>query len=266
MDKVFNSHIIEVIPNKLIFNFINIEDYDEAFKKFVDSKIVSTYNSTYDVEDIELVKLQIKEWFDEKKNDESKKAGFVAEFICHLYLNHLAFEQHFLFSNLEEKGSMKKGFDGLYTLDREMWIYESKSSLHTTTSANHNSNIGEAYRDMRDKLNGSKKNEKGNPISPWDNAVNHAIISNIDDDEKTLIDNLKAFRKKFIKKEYENIENFNVIPSSTIFLENKWATIDNGDLKDKLEGLISKYKYKKMNIICINKKSIDSFIRYINGL
>lgn len=265
MDKVFNSHIIEVIPNKLNFNFINIEDYDEAFKKFVDSQIVSTYNSTFDVEDIELVKVQIQEWFDEKKNDENKKAGFVAEFICHLYLNYLAFEQHFLFSNLEEKGSMKKGFDGLYKLENEMWIYESKSSLHTTTTANHNSNISEAYRDIRDKLNGSKKNDLGNPISPWDNAVNHAIIANINNNE-SLIDNLKTFRKKFIKKDYENIENFNVIPSSTIFLEDKWTTIDNDDLQEKLEKLIQKYKYQKMNVICINKKSIDNFIRYINGI
>lgn len=261
----FDVKVINVNIDKLAFHFINIEDYDKSFKKLIDNYIVSIYDSTFDNEDIALVKQQLKEWFEEKRSDENKKAGFVAEFICHLYINQLSYEQHFLFTNLEEQGSMKKGFDGLYHMDNEMWIYESKSSLYTTDSANHNSNIGEAYRDIRDKLQGKKVNKHGNPISPWNNAVNHASVANIDDNE-TLLQNLKEFRKRFIKKDFENIKNFNVIPSSTIFLEDRWGNIDSSDLETKLKSLIDKYEYKKMNIICINKKSIDSFVRYINDL
>lgn len=261
----FDATVINIDIDKLIFHFINIEDYDESFKQLIDNYIVSIYDSTFDDEDILLVKQQLKVWFKEKKSDENKKAGFVAEFICHLYINQLDYEQHFLFTNLEEQGSMKKGFDGLYQMDDEMWIYESKSSLSATTSANHNSNIGEAYRDIRDKLQGKKVNNHGNPISPWNNAVNHASVANIDDKE-TLIQNLKEFRNRFIKKDFENIKNFNVIPSSTIFLEDKWGNIDNLNLETKLKSLINKYEYRKMNIICINKKSIDSFVRYINGI
>ncbi|MDN5113052.1 hypothetical protein D3M61_02170 [Aliarcobacter butzleri] len=263
MSKIFDSNVIEIVKDKLTFHFINIENYDEAFKSFINNKIVSIYDSTFDEKDIELVKIQIKEWLDEKGADENKKAGFVAEFMCHLYINYLKFEQHFLFSNLEEKGSMKKGFDGLYKLDNEMWIYESKSSIATTKTADHNSNIGEAYRDVKAKLNGTKTNKFGNPISPWDNAVHHAEIAKIKDN-KTLIENLKEFRNRFIKKDFENIKNFNVIPSSTIFLEDRYSVIDNDDLKDKLEKLIKKYDYKKMNVLCINKKSVNDFIGYIN--
>lgn len=265
MSKIFDSNVIEIVKNKLTFHFINIEDYDEAFKSFINSKIVSIYNSTFDDKDIALVKIQIKEWLDEKSGDENKKAGFVAEFMCHLYINHLNFEQHFLFSNLEEQGSMKKGFDGLYRLDSEMWIYESKSSIDTTETANHNSNIGEAYRDIKAKLNGTKTNKHGNPISPWDNAIHHAELAKINDNE-SLIENLKKFRNRFIKKDFEDIKNFNVIPSSTIFLEEKYSAIDNDDLQNKLEKLIKKYDYKKMNVLCINKKSVNDFIGYINEI
>lgn len=264
MSKIFDSNVVEIIKDKLNFHFINIENYDEAFKSFIDSKIVSIYNSTFDDKDIELIKIQIREWLAEKSKDEKKKAGFVAEFMCHLYINNLKFEQHFLFANLEEKGSMKKGFDGLYKLDEEMWIYESKSSISTTDKANHNSNIGEAYRDIKAKLAGTKTNTHGNPISPWENAVHHAEVAKVINN-KTLIENLKEFRNRFITKNFEDIKNFNIIPSSTIFLEDAYSTIDNDDLKDKLEKLIiKKYDYKKMNVLCINKKSVDDFIGYIN--
>jgi hypothetical protein len=265
-NNLFSATIINVSDDdKLIFHFINIKDYEESFKDLIDKYIVSIYNNTFDNEDILLVKEQLKEWFEEKKGDENKKAGFVAEFICHLYINNLNYKQHFIFENLEEKGSMKKGFDGLYKMNDEMWLYESKSSLSTTISANHNSNISEAYRDIRDKLQGKKVNKHGNPISPWSNAVHHVSVADIDNNE-TLIQNLKEFRNRFINKDFENIKNFNVIPSSTIFLEDKWGSINSSDLEIKLKSLTSKYEYNKMNIICINKKSIDSFIEYINDI
>jgi len=154
---------------------------------------------------------------------------------------------------------MKKGFDGVYEFENEMWLYESKSSLFSTIGANHNSNVSEAYRDIRDKLNGTKG------LNPWGNAVHHASVAKIDDNEN-LIENLKKFRNRFILEDYENIKNFNVIPSSTLFLEHGWIEIDNDELKDKLEKLINRYEYKKMNVICINKKSISNFIGYINGI
>lgn len=258
----FNVNVIEVSKNKLYFHFINIKDYDKTFKEFINESITSIWNGILGDNDLDDVRIEIKNWFDGKDN--KKKAGFIAEFFCHLYMKSLGYEQHFIFQNLEEQGSMKKGFDGLYQLNNEMWLYESKSSLHTTVNASHNLNIGEAYNDIDKKIQGKKLDSNNNPISPWSNAMYHASLSQVKQD-KSLIENLNLFKKRFNKKDFENIKNFNVIPSSTIFLEDKWTTIDDDDLKVKLERLIKKYKYKKMNILCINKKSIENFIGYING-
>jgi hypothetical protein len=258
----FNANVIEVTKNKLYFHFIDIEDYYEAFREFINESITSIWNGILGDNDLDDVLIEIKDWFDGK--DYKKKAGFIAEFFCHLYMKSLGYEQHFIFQNLEDKGSMKKGFDGLYQFNDEMWIYESKSSLHTTQDASHNSNIGEAYNDIDKKLQGKKLDNNYKPISPWNNAINHASLLQVSPD-KSLIENLNSFKKRFNRKDFENIKNFNVIPSSTIFLEDKWTTINHDDLKVKLERLIKKYKYKKMNILCINKKSIESFIGYIDG-
>lgn len=252
---------MEVIRDKLSFHFINIEDYDEAFKKFINESITSIWNGILGDNDLDDVLIEVKNWFDGK--DDKKKAGFIAEFFCHLYMKSLDYEQHFIFQNLEEQGSMKKGFDGLYQLNDEMWLYESKSSLHTTEDANHNSNIGEAFHDIDKKLQGKKLDSNNNPISPWNNAISHASLLQVNPD-KSLIENLSSFKKRFNKKDFNNIKNFNVIPSSTIFLEDNWTAIDHDDLKNKLQKLIKNYEYKKMNILCINKKSIESFIRYID--
>ena len=260
----FNNQVIEVFPNKLTFHFINIENYDSAFINFIDSNIVSVYNSTYEPDDISLIKMQIKDWLDQKSSDEKKKSGFIAEFICHLYISTLKFEQHFIFENLEEIGSMKKGLDGLYRLDNEMWIYESKSSIYTTENAKHNSNISEAYNDMKAKLAGTKTNKSGDPISPWSNAVHHVKVADIEDNQ-SLLSELKTLRKRFINKDYEDIGRYNVIPSSTIFLEDKYCDIHN-DLEDKLKKMIARYGYNKMHVLCINKKSVNDFIGYINGV
>jgi hypothetical protein len=259
----FDSRLIEIKKNKLSFHFINIEDYDSKLKESLDKGIASIWNGVLGDDDIEIVKIELQNWF--YKKDENKKAGFVAEFFCHLYMKQLDFEQHFIFQNLEEPGSMKKGFDGLYQLNEEMWIYESKSSLSTTKDSNHNKNIGDAFHDIDKKLQGKKLDSNKKPISPWSNAVKHASLLQVNPN-KTLIDNLNIFKKRFLKKDFENIKNFNVIPSSTIYLESSWNKIDNIDLETKLKKLIKDYEYKRMNIICINKKSIDSFIRYINDI
>jgi hypothetical protein len=250
------------ISDKLSFHFLSIRDYDDNFKKLIDENISSICNGILGDNDIDIIKIELKRWFDGKDN--SKKSGFVAEFFCHLYMKQLNFEQHFLFRNLEETNSMKKGFDGVYVFQDEMWLYESKSSLSTTLDATHNSNIGEAFRDINKKLNGTKLDIKKNPIDPWTNAINHASLQQVNPN-KTLIVNLNEFKKKFFKNDYEDIKNFNVIPSSTIYLESNWIEILQSDLEKKLNKLTKNYNYKKMMIVCVNKKSFNDFIKYIDG-
>lgn len=261
--KLFNSYILKK-TEKLWFHFLNISSYTEDIKKLFDNSIAQILNGIEGDPDIELAKIEFKNWLISKENDQLKRCGFVAEFLCHVYLSQLEFQQHFLFRNLEETKSMKKGFDGLYQLKEEIWIYESKSSLHTTKDANHNSNISEAYNDIKNKLSGKKLDSQGQPIDPWTNAISHASQIQIKPD-KTLINNLNIFKKKFLKKEYEKILNFNIIPSSTIFLEDKWEIINSEELESKIEALCKRYEYKKMNVLCINKKSIEDFMEYLNG-
>ena len=252
---------IDNVSESLIIHFIDIGDYDNAIKEAIQNNISKICNGIAGDDDIEVLKIEMRNWFLGK--DDAKVCGFISEFFCHLYLNQLNFEQHFLFRNLEETRAMKKGFDGVYQFNNELFLYESKSTLPTTDST-HNANIGEAYRDLRDKLNGSKLDSQGNPLDPWANAVHHASLQQIDPD-KSLIQNLNNFKKKFIKKTFENIKNFNIIPSSTIYMGDNWECIDNVSLKTKLLNLIKRYEYKKINIICVNKKSVDGFLEYLNS-
>jgi len=255
------SSNIKTIADNLKLHFIDIGDYDEIILTAIENNISKICNGIAVDDDIDVLKIEMSNWF--KGKDEAKKCGFISEFFCHLYLNQLEFEQHFLFRNLEETRAMKKGFDGLYQLNDEVYIYESKSTLPTTLST-HNKNVSEAYRDLRDKLNGSKLDSQGNPLDPWSNAINHASLQQVNPN-KTLIQNLNDFKKNFIKGKFENIKNFNIIPSSTIYMEDKWESIDIEDLTPKILSLIKRYSYHKINVLCLNKKSIDGFITYLNS-
>lgn len=250
------------VSETLSFHFLNIKEYDDDFKKLIDENISKICNGILGDSDIDIIKIELKRWFDGK--DDTKKCGFVAEFLCHLYMKQLNFEQHFLFRNLEETNSMKKGFDGVYMFQDEIWLYESKSTLHTTLNVKHNANIGEAFWDINKKLNGTKLDSKKNPIDPWTNAISHASLQQVNPN-KTLIVNLNEFKKRFFKSDFEDIKNFNVIPSSTIYLESNWMEIEESILENDLINLIKKYNYKKMNVVCINKKSFNDFINYIDG-
>lgn len=259
--KKLESHIIKV-SDKLSFHFLDIEDYDSEFIEMIDNNILSICNGVLGDDDIEMLKKEIKRWFQDK--DSKKIIGFIAEFFCHLYLNQNDFEQHFIFKNLEETNSMKKGFDGVYQSKDDIWLYESKSSLPETEDATHNSNISEAFNDINKKLNGKKLDSSKNPIDPWSNAINHASLFQVKPN-MTLINNLNQFKKRFFKDDFEDIKNFNVIPSSTIFMEGNWKSISRNEIEKKLISLTHRYNFKKMNIICINKKSVTNFLNYING-
>jgi hypothetical protein len=103
---------------------------------------------------------------------------------------------------------MKKGFDGLYLIEDDIFIYESKSSLETTTDATHNSNIGEAYHDLLKKIEGVNTTN-----DPWRNAYNHAMHRSI-----SFNDNLSKTLKK-LSKEYVQM------PSNlTTFSQSKLTT------------------------------------------
>lgn len=244
------------ISKNIFAHFLNIENYLPDLLKLIDSEIGFIRNGPLNDEDLKDVKKRIKIWIDKKGSDVRAKNGFIAEFICHLYLRYIKFEQYSLFKNLEENGP-KKGFDGLYLYNNEVWIVESKSTANKKKT--HNSKINEAYNDIRTKLESSEENGTNDP---WENAKHHIQIVN---PNKSLSENVKKLSSDFINNKKHKIKEFNIIPCSTIYLEDKWHTIDVSNLEDKFKEKIKKINAKKVNILCVNKKSIDDFIKYINS-
>lgn len=247
------------VSDKIRFHFLNIGDYSPALKEKINEEIGKIWNGDLEEDvDMAVVKAELKELIEPK--DDAKKYGIVAEFICHLFLRSLDYEQHFLFRNLEEKG-MKKGFDGLYIKDAIFWLYESKSTLPTTADSNHNENISAAYNGLKHKVEGTET--KDHPNNPWRNAYNHAQHRSVSEN-KTISQLLKQFSEDFVNKKFQKVSEFNLIPSSTVYLDDRWCNIDQADLRTRLERLISKYSYKNLHLICINKKSIADFLQYVN--
>ena len=245
------------LSQRITLHFISIENYSVDLLNHIKLEVAKIWNGDLDAEDdLSVIRLELQDLFRDK--DDRKKHGLVSEFICHLYLRSQNFEQHFLFRNLEEKG-MKKGFDGIYLNEGDYWIYESKSTLETTEGATHNDNVSKAYNDLKKKVEG--KNVENNP---WKNAYTHAGNSAISIND-TLVQTLKKFSVQYTKKQYHQISKFNVVPSSTIYLGARWYPIPEPDLKDRLSKLTNKYDCKKLAVLCINKKSIEDFINFING-
>jgi len=190
--------------------------------------------------------------------DERTVLGAIAEFFVHLYLNDNGFKQEFLFFNLEE-GSIKKGFDGYFSKDGEEYIVESKSGRSSTKSISHKSKIKEAYNDVKSNVGGTGKKSKNNP---WKNAYNHA--SHIDVQCKgTIRKKIKALSDLFDSGEFREIDEFNIIPCSTIFLDGIWDEAFSTDILNIDIDFLTGIKAKTTRVICITKKSIDKFTEYL---
>lgn len=247
------------LSDKITLHLISIDSYSSRLKNFIESNIHQIWNGDNEIiesnNDIKITKKELINLLDKKSA--LQKNGVISEFICHLYLRANKFKQHFLFSNLEEKG-MKKGFDGLYGIDNDFYIYESKSSLESTLDATHNSNISEAYNDVKKKIEGINTTN-----NPWRNAYHHSTLRSVNFND-TISKTLKKLSKDYVDKKFEKIESHNIIPSSTIFLGDRFSVIDKNDLKDKISNLTKYYKCNHLNVLCLNMRTIQNFIDYLN--
>lgn len=250
--KIFKSTCID-LSNDNYLHIVDVEKLDSKLTSFIDDNIFKICDGV-ETGDIAIIKQELKNFLTPKKNGVTEM-GAIAEFFAHLYLNDIGFVQQFLYLNLEEE-SIKKGFDGYYTLDDKEWIYESKSSTKSSKIFSHNSNISEAYNDLKKKIAGNTKN------NPWKNAYNHARVI---DNKNDILKNIKTLSDSFIQKKFRVIKDFNIIPSSTLFLEGSWNPSDTKSISKKIIKLISKYDYKGINVICMSKKSIDLFWDYLNN-
>jgi hypothetical protein len=250
--KIFKTTCIDLSNNNYL-HIVDIEKMDNKLISFIDENIFKICEGEIKG-DIDIIKQELINFLTPKKNGVTEM-GAIAEFFAHLYLNEIGFKQQFLYLNLEEE-SIKKGFDGYYTLDGKEWIYESKSSTISSKVFSHNSNISAAYNDLKNKISGNTKN------NPWKNAYNHAKII---DSKNDILENIKTLSNSFIKKKFRVINDFNIIPSSTLFLEDSWTPSDTKSISKKIIKLISEYDYQGINVVCISKKSINLFWDYLNN-
>lgn len=242
IDKDVNLHIFE------------LKEITADIKEFIDSKIVNITNGTRKI-DLKNAKGRLKKFLDSKKGS-TIEMGAIAEFFIHLYLSTQGYKQECLFFNLEE-GSIKKGFDGYYSKDQLVWIMESKSGSSDTKGISHKSKIKEAYNDLDDKLKGKVTN------NPWENAYNHARHCDVNT-EKSIVEIIEKNSDDFQCNIFKDIELFNTIPSSTIFLDGVWIDNDIDKIKEDITNLVLNLNYQKLEIICFTKRSLSLFRDYLD--
>jgi len=231
-------------------HFLKIDDINDNFQSLLDTYIVSICDSEDDTP-IDIIKAELRTFFNSK--DSNTTMGAVAEFLVHVYLKAIGFNQECLYRNLEEN-SIKKGFDGYYSYSNEEWVMESKSGSIDTKGINHKGKIKEAYSDLKNKLEGKGTN------NPWRNALNHAKVVGASTD---ILKNIKTLSQNYVRKTYPDISTLNIIPASTIF-HDKGGDVKNFSVKHgDIASLIETVDYGQINVICINKKSITAFVKFL---
>ena len=250
----------QVFPNPPISlgngNFLHVIEIDSISPELailIDERIGMITEGATDTPKA-LMKKRLYDFLQEKKGS-NIEMGAVAEFMIHLYMNIAGFKQECVYYNLEER-SMKKGFDGYYSKDKEEWILESKSGGKSVTGNSHSSKFTEAYSDLKKKV----KDEYGN--NPWRNAWTHACNIYVETAED-IRKNLKQLADDFDSGKYTKLENLNIAPASTIFLEGNWENIDKDDIKLKIVNALSTRKFKGINVLCINNKSLELLEEYL---
>lgn len=193
--------------------------------------------------------------------DETTKIGAIAEFFIHLFLREHGFKQEFLFFNLEER-SIKKGFDGYFSKNDVQYIVESKSGLESTKNISHQSKIKEAYRDISLTISGTSKKSTKGKNNPWKNAYNHACHINVGTN-KSIRSNLKKLSDLFDQGTYQDVANFNIIPCSTIYLDDTDIKGFSSSILVEQNAYFSMLKAKTVKIVCVTNGTFSAFFDYL---
>jgi hypothetical protein len=182
--------------------------------------------------------------------------GATAEFFVHLYVTLSGFKQEFLALNLEE-GSIKKGFDGYYSLNGDEWVMESKSGSINTNNITHSNKIQLAHSDLENKISGNSAN------NPWRNAYSHASHYDVGSSPQ-IRKVIKTLSDDFVNGKFHSIEEFNIMPCSTIFLAGVWNPPAHEHILNEIKTISAKLKGKQIHSICVTHKSVNLFLDYIN--
>lgn len=252
-DNLFDRQIMKINDN-VEFHYISIKDFDAKMVKFINENFVNICRGDNNQTPLEIIKKTAYNFFVGK--DERTRSGASAEFFMHLYLRSIHFKQECMFLNMEET-SVKKGFDGYYSRDDEEWILDSKSGNARSKSVSHPDKIKEAYTSMKNQLNGTAQND------PWQNAYQHANSKDVDSTD-SILSILQSFSNDFVLKKYHSPENFNIMPAATIFLNGEWEDYNVDEIYTKVSKAISKFKYRKLIILCCTKRSLDLFMEFLD--
>lgn len=224
----------------------------DEIKKDIDNYLIDLVFAD-PTKDLTTAKNRIKRFIKTKSDNE--KHGIVAEMMSHIIIrDEIKMEHLGLLINLEDN-SMKKGFDGVYQKDNDVWFGESKSVYDSDEK--HKDNIDEALRCFKNKINGYATN------NPWSNAITHFCRLNngikVSDSLRKRIDILSD---DFENGVYQDEKDYNVIPVSTLFIDDNQSFDDI--LKD-VEKIISRVSYKQMIVLCIDNDFYNEIIDYLGG-
>lgn len=233
---------------------ISVREIKGETKELLDEFFVLICEGESDSE-LELVKYRLANFLKDKTED--TRMGAVAEFLVHVYLNKMGYKQEFLFFNLEE-GSIKKGFDGLFSKGEQTYLVESKSGSILSKSASHKKKLRSAYSDLKNYVSGESEKGKNNP---WKNAFNHASHCDVAAG-KGIRKKIKVLRDMYDVGKYTKVEDYNVIPCSTIYLSSVWDDAENSKVISD-NDFLKQFGGVSVNAICITKASLDNFIKYL---
>lgn len=260
MDSV--SYYEHQISSNVTLTIIDMKNIDGNFKKELDDNLTVICEGDRVRQDLQRVKKRVKKLFLNKKK--GWIIGATAEFFIHLFVRHMGYKQECLFFNLEEN-SIKKGFDGYYSKGELEWLMESKAGEVGKKGVSFPNKICLAMNDLSCKVSGKDKNDKDKQHNnAWREAYSHAAHYDVGASEK-ILKNIKKLSEDYTNEIFHSIEEFNTIPSATIFLSGSWVQPDHEAIKNGIDNIVGKLKGKRIHVICVTQRSIDVFKKYIES-
>lgn len=256
----FETYKYETDKKEFIIHFFEIHEITPSLRDYIDSKICRIVEGRLSKTKLKYIKENIllfieKKCKKQKIHNSTTAMGAITEFFIHLFLSLQDYQQECLFSNLEEN-SIKKGFDGIYSKDEEIWIMESKSGLSTTKGISHHTKLKEAYADLKEKTSGQTSN------NPWKNALHHSIVAG---SKKDIVESIQQLLSNTYEKRFNPIEEHNIIPSATIIFNNNLITFDKETIAEEIMEDIHSFKAKQIHFICATKKTLNCFVDYLKS-
>lgn len=252
---IFTSQRNTMIDNikTIVVTMDAISDTDKNYIRENLVAIAKGENSHYSLQTVAKKLKNHLEKLDKSGNPTTNRYGLTAEFFQAVIIRNQGFEQKYSYRNLEEN-SAKKGFDGLFTKDNEIWLLESKSSFSQSVHQNkHKHTINLAYDGLSRMLSG----EKNNRNDPWENAGNHVSQINSND---PLIERLVKLSENYTSKVYQKISESNVILGSGVIHSN--VTMIETDIKSLQNDLI-KHQAKNELVVLLTFNTPDLFLELL---